>query len=197
MSNYPSPGNELDEFVDAFDAAWASWATIRATTAAAAETPPGVNSEPPVLRSFLPDPSHSLYLAVLRELVRVDMEYRWRAGRPRRMDDYEREFPQLFSDSKSVQDIAFEEYRLRRLAGENPRPMEYQQRWGAITVDWPKPAATLSGEMKLSEAARAREKALEKEGLDAALAYLETLVRQAELSPNLPGDPTGPPGVPG
>src|SRR5262245_31760723 len=162
MSDYIAPP-ELDQFVYAFEVAHADGAT-------------------PDLRRFLPDPAHSLYLAVLRELVRVDMEYGWRREKPRRIDYYQQEFPELFQDRKSVQDITFEEYRLRRLAGENPHPIEYQKRFGVVTVDWPKPAGSLSAEMRLkdaSEKARAKSSGSNYD-LDAALAYLESLIRQAE-----------------
>jgi hypothetical protein len=36
-----------------------------------------------------------------------------------------------------VQEIAFEEFRLRRQAGEDPSPLEYRRRFGADTQDWP------------------------------------------------------------
>jgi hypothetical protein len=171
-----SPVTELELYVEAFE--------VAQTEGEAAD-----------LRRFLPPATHRLYLSVLRELVRVDMEYGWRRGRPRRLDDYQKEFPELFKDRKSLQDITFEEYRLRRLAGENPRPVEYQQRFGVITVDWPKPATSLSAEGRLRDAG---EKARAQSGdsrydLDAALAYLETLVRQAESSPEIPEGPSGPP----
>ncbi len=178
MSDYPpGSGTELDQFVDAFEVAYA-------------------RGETPGIRAFLPDPAHSLFLAVLRELVRVDMEYGWRRGQPRRIEHYQQEFPELFKDQKSLQDIAFEEYRLRRLAGENPQPMEYRQRFGVITVDWPKPASSLSGVQRLREAgekARARSGGGSNYDLDAALAYLEVLVKQAEKAPDLDGGPTAPP----
>src|SRR5207253_1467899 len=34
-------------------------------------------------------------------------------------------------------EIAFEEYRLRQQAGENPAPLEYQQRFGINIANWP------------------------------------------------------------
>ena len=89
------------------------------------------------LADFVPDADHPLYLAILCELVRVELEYSWHDGRPKRMDHYRARFPELFRDGKWVQEIAFEEYRQRRQAGEDPSPLEYRRRFGADTIDWP------------------------------------------------------------
>ena len=45
--------------------------------------------------------------------------------------------PSCFGDRRWVQEIAFEEFRLRRQAGEDPSPLEYRRRFGADTLDWP------------------------------------------------------------
>ena len=89
------------------------------------------------LDDFVPDADHPHYLAILCELVRVELEYSWHDGRPKRMDHYRGRFPDLFRDGKWVQEIAFEEYRQRRHAGEDPSPLEYRRRFGASTLDWP------------------------------------------------------------
>src|SRR5437588_13004510 len=81
------------------------------------------------LSAFLPAAGHPRYREVLRELVRVDLEYGWRSGRRRRLEDYEARFPEIFQDPASLRAIVFEEIRLRRLAGENPTPAEYQPRF--------------------------------------------------------------------
>jgi eukaryotic-like serine/threonine-protein kinase len=89
------------------------------------------------LADFLPAADNPEYLAILCELVRVDLEYSWRVGRRNRLDHYRERFPELFSDRRWVQEIAFEEFRLRRQAGEDPSPIEYRRRFGAATLDWP------------------------------------------------------------
>jgi serine/threonine protein kinase/regulator of sirC expression with transglutaminase-like and TPR domain len=89
------------------------------------------------LAVFLPPPEHPEYLAFLCELVRVDLEYSWQDGRPNRLDHYRGRFPELFREGRWVQEIAFEEFRLRRQAGEDPSPLEYRRRYGADTLDWP------------------------------------------------------------
>jgi tetratricopeptide (TPR) repeat protein len=89
------------------------------------------------LAAFLPPPRHPLYLAVLRELVRADLEYGWGRGRPRRVEDYLAAFPVLRRDRAGLREIAFEEYRLRRQAGEAPAPAEYRERLGVDPGEWP------------------------------------------------------------
>jgi serine/threonine protein kinase/tetratricopeptide (TPR) repeat protein len=65
------------------------------------------------LEHFLPPPGHPLRLAVLRELVRIDLEHGWLAGQPTPLDSYRRRFPELFADTAAVREVLFEEYRLR------------------------------------------------------------------------------------
>src|SRR5262249_47685704 len=108
----------VDDVVDAFEAARARGGRVD-------------------LEGFLPDAGHPEYLAILCELIRVDLEYSWQDGRPNRLDHYRERFPELFGDSRWVQEIAFEEFRLRRQAGEDPSPLEYRRRFGAHTLDWP------------------------------------------------------------
>jgi hypothetical protein len=92
----------LDDYVAAFEAARA-------------------RGGPADLADFLPGRDHPLYLEVLRELVRVDLELGWERGSPSALEDYRRRFPELFADRTSLNAIAFEEYRLRRAAGDIPR----------------------------------------------------------------------------
>src|SRR5262245_53826162 len=103
------PVLELDAFVAAFEAA--------------AEG--GVN---PDLVAFLPPSDHPLHAAVLRELVRVDLEFAWSRGDRRLVEEYRQRFPELFDDPDVVRDLVHEEFRLRKAAGESPRPNEYRDR---------------------------------------------------------------------
>ena len=109
---------ELDDYVAAYEAARA-----------------GNDQADPA--AFLPPPEHPLYGAVLPELIRVDLEYAWQSGQRRRLEDYQAAFAPLFQDPAALREIAFEEYRLRRLAGENVSPDEYAQRFRLDTADWP------------------------------------------------------------
>lgn len=96
---------ELDDFIRAYEAAWARGERVD-------------------LKAFLPEPGHPLYSKLLRELVRVDLEYGWDRGQPRSS------FPKLFSDRESLQAITLEEYRLPHLAGGKATPAEYERRFG-------------------------------------------------------------------
>jgi serine/threonine protein kinase/tetratricopeptide (TPR) repeat protein len=102
------------------------------------------------LAAFLPAADNPLYRDALRELVRVDLEYHWRRGQPRRLDDYRARFPDLANDAAALQAIAFEECRLRQQAGENITPSEFQRRFGVL------PAAELAGHEEAREASAFR-----------------------------------------
>jgi hypothetical protein len=76
----PSNGKSwpgLDEIVDAFE-------TARAV---------GKRAD---LGEFLPLRDHPQYLAILCELIRVDLEYSWQDGRPHQLAHYRDRFPELF-----------------------------------------------------------------------------------------------------
>src|SRR5947209_3365679 len=116
--NNPSPRRppraqwiEREKYVEAFEAA-------RSADAKA-------DFEP-----FLPPADHPLYIPVLEELVRIDMEQHWLGGSPRWLEEYFGRFPQLLEASASVRTLAFEEFRLRRRAGEAPTAEEYKRRFG-------------------------------------------------------------------
>jgi serine/threonine protein kinase/tetratricopeptide (TPR) repeat protein len=108
--------DELDAFVEAFERQYG-----RGGAADVAD--------------YLPPRDHPLYGRVLAELVRVDLEYSWRAGRRRPVDDYLKRFPEL--QGEGLGEVCFEEYRLRRRAGECPRPEEFRERFGVDTSNWP------------------------------------------------------------
>ena len=52
--------------------------------------------------------NHVHYLAVLCELVRVDLEYSWIRGTPKGLDHYRSRFPELFDDARCIALITFE-----------------------------------------------------------------------------------------
>src|SRR5262249_31633838 len=70
------------------------------------------------LARFLPPAGHPLRLGVLLELVCIDLEHGWVAGRPTPVGDYRRRFPELFEAPEAVRDVLFEDYRLRVQAEE-------------------------------------------------------------------------------
>jgi tetratricopeptide (TPR) repeat protein len=122
MASGPSPPawEEIDPFIEAFERSYAREGHADLT-------------------AFLPERGHPYYLAVLRELVRADIEYAWRRGDCRRAEGYLSAFPVLGTDPDGLGAIAFEEYRQRQHAGDHPSPDEYQQRFGIDTLDWPLP----------------------------------------------------------
>jgi serine/threonine protein kinase/Flp pilus assembly protein TadD len=85
---------DLDAFIEDFETAWARRGEAD-------------------LADFLPPRQAPLYLEVLCELIRVDLELRWQKGSPRSLDDYERAFPEAFENSETRGQIVFEERRLR------------------------------------------------------------------------------------
>jgi len=86
---------------------------------------------------FLPPTGHPNYFEILSELLRVDMEYHWDRGTPLPLESYRQQFPDFFSDSSRISGVAYEDYRLRRQAGQNPHPGEYRRRFGVAVNDWP------------------------------------------------------------
>ncbi len=87
--------------------------------------------------SFLPDESHPQYSSILRELIRLDLEFSWARGTPRRLADFETRYASVFDDPAAVQEIAFEEYRLRLGSGERPSIAEYESHFEIDCSDWP------------------------------------------------------------
>ena len=61
------------------------------------------------LDDFLPPPDHPLRLAVLRELVCIDLEHHWLRGQAKPIEDYQRRYPELFEDHDAVREVLFEE----------------------------------------------------------------------------------------
>ncbi len=82
------------------------------------------------LARFLPAPSHPEYRDILRELVRVDLDYGWSRGRPTPLEEYGRRFPELLRDPDTLRAVVWEEYRQRRLAGDEPDAEDYVRRFG-------------------------------------------------------------------
>jgi serine/threonine protein kinase/predicted Zn-dependent protease len=106
-----APDSDLDQFVEAFEAAHQTHGT-------------------PDIADFLPPSDHPLYLTILRELVCVDLDYGWGRGQATTLDEYRRQFPALFADVRAVQAIVWEDYRQRRQAGEEPDPEDYRRKYG-------------------------------------------------------------------
>src|SRR5437773_1263639 len=78
---------------------------------------PGVDLAP-----FLPPREHPLYLAILAELIRLDIANPRAGGARRRLADYTSRFPALLENTAVLQAVALQEYTQRRRAGEAVTP---------------------------------------------------------------------------
>jgi serine/threonine protein kinase len=120
MSAWPEAENLLQQF----EAAWRK-------------------GSPPRLEAFLPPPAvcaqpgnSSVRQEFLKELIRIDLEYRWR--QPRRGDistmvveDYVRRFPELRAAESVWLRLIGEEYRARQRWGDRPAQADYAVRFAA------------------------------------------------------------------
>ncbi len=99
------------------------------------------SGEPPDLADFLAEshaPSVQAQTAVLEELVKIDMEYRWKLQAQGstpvlRLEDYCQRFEQL----QPSPELMAEEYRARHRWGDCPQLVEYRQRFGPIAAQLP------------------------------------------------------------
>ncbi len=86
-------------------------------------------SEAPKLAEFLPEGPAPLRRLVLLELIKVDLDYRWSSGQSVRVvDDYLAAFPELTADGPPC-DLLYEEYHIRKRAGDSVQPSDYLQRY--------------------------------------------------------------------
>ncbi len=84
----------------------------------------------PLLDPFLPPRSAALRRFLLIELIKVDLEYRWQHRHmPKTVEQYVAEFPELASADGAPADLIYEEYHVRRQAGEEVDPQGYFERF--------------------------------------------------------------------
>jgi serine/threonine protein kinase len=81
------------------------------------------------LAAYLPAVGDPLRGAVLLELIKTDLEIRWRRGLPCHLEGYLPRFPELGSASALPASLIFEELRVRRQHGDHPPLLEYQNRF--------------------------------------------------------------------
>jgi serine/threonine protein kinase/tetratricopeptide (TPR) repeat protein len=82
------------------------------------------------LSALLPPSSDPDYLWVLSDLVCDDLSLNWAHGNPRTLNDYCDSFPELFRNPSALRPVVDREYQLRKAAGANPDPREYESRFG-------------------------------------------------------------------
>ncbi|MFN8710303.1 MAG: serine/threonine-protein kinase, partial [Planctomyces sp.] len=88
-----------------------------------AEYPPGIDEH-------LPGSVGILRRMVLIELIKIDLEYRHRRDVPRLLiEDYRDEFPELADGEGVPSDLIYEEFHVRKNAGESVEVNDYLQRF--------------------------------------------------------------------
>jgi serine/threonine protein kinase/formylglycine-generating enzyme required for sulfatase activity len=81
------------------------------------------------LAAFLPETASPLRKHALIELIKVDLECRWRRGRTDGLDYYTDKFPELGRTRDLPAKLIFEEYRVRHLWGDKPSLTQYEMRF--------------------------------------------------------------------
>src|SRR5688572_4165548 len=69
------------------------------------------SGEPPRLADHVPEGPRVVRKLALLEMIKVDLEYRWKAGQGRLIEDYAHEFPELV-DAGAPCDLIYEEFHI-------------------------------------------------------------------------------------
>jgi hypothetical protein len=83
------------------------------------------------LLGFLPPVDDPLRGVALQELIKADLEFRWRHGQELLLDEYLKQFPELGPRDRLPTALLYEEYRVRRRQGDRPSLAEYGKRFPA------------------------------------------------------------------
>src|SRR5438128_979077 len=78
------------------------------------------------LAQFLPSADDPLRTVVLDELVKTDLEVRWRRGQPTELEHYVARFPEL---GELAPQLLYEEYRVRQFYGDKTPLSAYRMRF--------------------------------------------------------------------
>ena len=105
--------DDRDRVIERFEDAWQRG------------VPPAIAEFLPAFAGGEPDDRRELF----HELISVDLEYRWRRGVPRRLEQYVDELPELGPLDRLPAELIAEEYRVRRRWGDQPDHREYRNRF--------------------------------------------------------------------
>jgi serine/threonine protein kinase len=81
------------------------------------------------IADLLPPAGDSLRPVALVELIKTDLEIRWRRHRAILLEDYARQFPELAGPDGLPAELLYEEYRIRQLHGDRPPLDSYARRF--------------------------------------------------------------------
>lgn len=81
------------------------------------------------LASFLPPPGNPLRRVALLELIKTDLEARWRRNQIIGVEAYLEKFPELGNVTVLAPQLIYEEYRVRHLYGDKPALAGYERRF--------------------------------------------------------------------
>ncbi len=117
----PAPSG-AERLLQQFEAAWRAGASPRLESYLAPLSAPGPAAPHPARQDFL------------KELIRLDLEYAWRAKRDGTVkgpvsEDYLRRYPELNNAPAVLIELIGEEYRARRRWGDKPGHAEYPARF--------------------------------------------------------------------
>ena len=102
--------NELQDLASRFEAAWKDADTVD-------------------LAAFLPPEGSALRRDALQELIKTDLEARWRRGQIIGIEAYVEKYPELGNVSVLSPALIYEEYRARHLYGDKPALAGYERRF--------------------------------------------------------------------
>ncbi len=120
---------------------WSKLTHTLEALAAAWETSP----YPPSISDYLPDADSRIRKELIPELIKLDLEQRWQRGLRKLIEDYSIDIPEL--ESVVTVDLVFEEYHIRKTAGDHVSPTEFFKRFPAL-------ARELDGLFRLDPALR-------------------------------------------
>jgi serine/threonine protein kinase len=104
---------QLKQYAESFEQAWAN----------------APASDAVALQGYLPPPNDPLRLPVLHELIKIDLEARWKRGQPIQLEQYVQQFPELGPVETIPADLIYEEYRVRQRYGDRPALAAYLPRF--------------------------------------------------------------------
>lgn len=94
---------------------------------------------PVELTDYLPQRDDVAYAAMVTELARIDLEHGFEGGDTPKASDHINAYPEVFQQHEHYRaQLAFEEYRLRRRAGEDVDSIEIGSEYKVDGSHWPR-----------------------------------------------------------